>query len=100
MLVDRLRAAYLSSGESIANLAAQLGGVLTSQGITEIFGERATPTSEQTLAILDYLKDDTMRILIDPPAAPRANARDHNSEPKTLFKRRSRLKIRAWKWLN
>ena len=60
LLVERLRAAYKSSGVSIASLAQELGGVLSSQGITEIFGERANPTSEQTLAILDFLKDKNM----------------------------------------
>jgi hypothetical protein len=57
LLVQRLRAAYVASGSSIGKLAQELGGVLTAQGITEIFGERANPTSEQTLAILEYLKE-------------------------------------------
>jgi hypothetical protein len=30
---------------SIGKLAQELGGVLTAQGVTEIFGERANPTS-------------------------------------------------------
>jgi hypothetical protein len=46
-LVQRLRTAYVASGVSIGKLAQELGGVLTAPGITEIFGERANPTSEQ-----------------------------------------------------
>jgi hypothetical protein len=84
---------------SEANLAAQLGDVLTSQGITEIFGERANPTSEQTLAILEYLKKDMSPQTVCEPSKvrtltePRETIELQNSTIADLSAEISRLKL-------
>jgi hypothetical protein len=55
-LVERFRTAYRSSGKTLSALSVQFGGIISAQGLTEILHGRANPTSEQTLAILNFLK--------------------------------------------
>lgn len=90
LLVQRLRTAYTTGGASLGKLAQELGGTLTAQGITEIFGERANPTSEQTLAILEFLKEPMSTRVFEPK--PDRPLRVQNPDnPLTLTAARERI---------
>ena len=80
-LVEKLRAYRDENAVPQVRLAAELN--LSPANLSEILRGNNSPNSETTLQIIELIEPQFMRIIVDPPAAPRTSTRDPNI-PRTL----------------